>query len=353
MISRCVNVARKYGYLQVLLKVFDEGAELYAKAGLYKEAYEFAYNSKELSDSLFKEAAAAQLNEFQVRNDTREKEHKLSIQETQLKLGHRIQWSLGVTLLLFAVAVFLLVRLTLFHIRRNKELKEVDNIKNKFFSIISHDLKSPIIAQNKMLELLTSNFDAIPDDVKKQQCTTLLNSSKSTLELLNNLLDWSRIQTERMVCEPVCVPIIDVVREALSVFTMQAENKSVSFVVEVPDDAVAECDRNMIRIVFRNLLSNAVKFSYEGGTVKVVACQDEKMWRVSVIDCGTGMSCERLDSLFKLNANKSVAGTGNETGTGLGLIVCKELTELNNGKLLVESEEGKGTTVSFTLNMAI
>jgi signal transduction histidine kinase len=233
--------------------------------------------------------------------------------------------------------------------RRNHELREMNDVKDKFFSVISHDLKNPVLAQKNALAAIVDNYGALTSDDIYQVCIELLDSSKSLIDLLYNLLNWSRLQTGRITFTSITFPLIDVVRDVQELSAMQLAGKSLTLLINVPLDATVTADRNMIDTLLRNLVGNAIKFSYSGGTIEINARKNGQAWTVSVTDHGTGMSPAVQASLFSLATQKSAPGTCGETGSGLGLVVCREIMELHGGAISVQSVEKKGSTFSFTL----
>ncbi|MDD4142478.1 MAG: tetratricopeptide repeat-containing sensor histidine kinase [Bacteroidales bacterium] len=348
-INRGIELSQEAGYRQVLLAAYKASININIQAGNYRAASLYGEKALALSDSIFQEESLSQINEFQVKYDTQEKEHKIQLQETELAFNKRILIYLILTLVLFGISIALLVRLIIIQKRRNKELVEINQIKNKFFSIISHDLKNPAIAQKKNLQLLLDNFPDLPDNIRQEQLSLILDSSKQIVELLYNLLDWSRIEVGNIPYHPVNFPLIDAVREAVSVLKIQALDKSITISIEIPEKASAYGDRNMVVTVIRNIISNALKYSYKDSIIHITAQEYNGSCKISVIDTGIGMSQETVDSLFNLSDKKSALGTCGEAGNGLGMIICKEMIEKNGGKVFIESSEGNGSTISFTI----
>jgi signal transduction histidine kinase len=179
--------------------------------------------------------------------------------------------------------------------------------------------------------------------------TELLKSADGQVELLYNLLGWAQLQTRRVVCKPdvfnLCPVVVGNIRKLM---TPLLNEKKLAIKFDLPDEMIVFADHNMLMTVVRNLVSNAIKFSYRGGEIQLQAEDAGNFWLLSVRDFGTGMSPEKRDRLFLLD-NPSVRGTEGEQGSGLGLIVCKEMIEQNGGTLTVESEEGKGSIFRFTV----
>jgi two-component system, sensor histidine kinase and response regulator len=233
--------------------------------------------------------------------------------------------------------------------QRTNELKELNATKDKFFSIIAHDLKNPFNTLIGFSELLLTNLDNY-DKAHISDFVNIINStSKSAYTLLENLLDWSRAQTGRLKMEPTQIHLKDIIEENVSLLHAVSEKKGVSLINSVDKSKTAFADENMIKTVIRNLVSNALKYTPKGGTVQISSAERDGFLETTVSDTGIGISEENLEKLFRIDVNFSLKGTEDETGTGLGLILCKEFVEKNKGKISVKSTPGKGSEFSFLL----
>jgi signal transduction histidine kinase len=230
-----------------------------------------------------------------------------------------------------------------------EKLEDLNATKDKFFSIISHDLKSPFNSILGMSDLLVENAGKL--DVKKLQhyAEVIRDSSERAMELLTNLLDWSRAQTGRMAYNPEKVDFSTIVSETASLLYENARQKSVSLVNNIPAKTFVYGDKVMLGTVLRNLMGNAIKFSYSGGKVTVASTTQNGKTIISVSDEGVGIEPETAQKLFRIDENVTTNGTNNEKGTGLGLILCKELVDKHGGEIWVESTESKGSTFYFTI----
>ncbi len=234
--------------------------------------------------------------------------------------------------------------------KANIQLEHLNATKNKFFSIIAHDLKNPFQAIFGFSELLMRNHDDFEENQKLELLTMIKTSSESAFNLLENLLHWARTQTDTIRYNPAQIKISELIEQNIELTKASAENKSISLVSEIDSNCSVYADNNMINLVIRNLLSNAIKFTKEEGSI-VIKCYDVKPdeLAVSITDTGIGMSKENIDKLFRIDEYFSTTGTSGESGTGLGLIICKEFVEKNKGKISIESEPGIGSTFTFTL----
>ena len=226
----------------------------------------------------------------------------------------------------------------------NEQLKETNATKDKFFSIIAHDLKSPFVGLLGYSELLKNEIDSLPKEKITEYSENLNKNIKNTYNLLENLLNWALFQTGKMSFNPESVDLFLEIKSILELFDANAGSKNITIVNNVKINTYIEADKNMIRTVLYNLISNAIKFTNQKGQVSVKSEKIDDHIEISVSDNGVGIPRENLEKLFKLDSNITTKGTSNEKGTGLGLLLCKEMIEKHNGSISVESEEGKGTT---------
>ncbi|MBN2484772.1 MAG: PAS domain-containing sensor histidine kinase [Bacteroidales bacterium] len=234
--------------------------------------------------------------------------------------------------------------------KANKQLEELNATKNKFFSIIAHDLKNPFQAIFGFSELLMRNFDDFEEKQRIELLSMIKASSESAYNLLENLLQWARTQTERIKYNPTVINVHEMIKQNIVLSKANAENKGITVKTDLLCGGFAWADFNMINLVIRNLLSNAIKFTPNNGTI-TIKCEDSqnKICTIAISDTGIGISEENIKKLFKIDEYFSTSGTAGESGTGLGLIICREFIEKNHGKLNVESKLDIGTTFSFTL----
>ncbi|MBD3410828.1 MAG: PAS domain S-box protein [Ignavibacteriales bacterium] len=229
------------------------------------------------------------------------------------------------------------------------ELTTLNAAKDKFFSIIAHDLKSPFTALLSLAEVLSEDFDEQSSEETKEYFHHFHQAAKAAYELLENLLTWSRSQTGRIEIDKQNVTLNRAARETTTLLSETARAKGIELKARADDSVVALVDPFMVSTVLRNLVSNAIKFTEEGGVVEISARERDGMIETKVRDTGVGIKAEHLDKLFRIESKFSTIGTRDEKGTGLGLILCREFVEKNGGEIGVESEIGVGTTFTFTL----
>jgi len=243
-------------------------------------------------------------------------------------------------------------------LKQKKQLSELIAAKDKFYSIIAHDLRSPFNNILGFAKLLSQKYDTY-DDFKKKNFIEIINKeSQNAFSLLENLLEWARIQIGRMEFHPQQFFLNEIIKEEITFIKEKVSQKKIqlSFVTDKIYPVFA--DKNMISTIFRNLLSNAVKFTPDNGIIKITCSEklvanNKKFIEVIVSDTGVGINPEIIDKLFRIDETISTEGTAGEKGTGLGLILCKEFVEKHEGTIRVESEEGKGSKFIFTLMASI
>ncbi|MCD6565942.1 MAG: PAS domain-containing protein, partial [Bacteroidales bacterium] len=234
-------------------------------------------------------------------------------------------------------------------IEREQQLRELNTTKDKFFSIIGHDLRSPFNSIIGFSELINKEAKGLDISEIENYAGIISSSAGHTLKLLNNLLEWARMQQGRIVFKSGQLVLNELTKEVLELVADSAGKKSISLINSVKPGISVNADKNMLKTILRNLVSNAIKFTHTGGKVEVSAESKEKEIQVSVSDTGVGIKQENIKELFRIDSEFSTQGTNNEKGTGLGLILCKEFVEKHGGKIGVESKEEKGSTFNFSL----
>ncbi len=229
---------------------------------------------------------------------------------------------------------------------KNQNLRTLNMTKDKFFSIIAHDLKNPINAILGFSELLTLKYDVISDEKRKQFIEVIFDSVRNIYKLLENLLQWSRSQTDNMLFKPEKFKLGDLVNNNLELSSNQINEKNLKIVKNISDGVEIFADKNMINTVIRNLITNAVKFTENGDiTINIKQIDDSACFEIT--DTGVGIPEDKINKVFEIDNSKSTEGTKGESGTGLGLIICKEFIEKNGGEIFAKSKENKGSTFGF------
>jgi ligand-binding sensor domain-containing protein/signal transduction histidine kinase len=222
--------------------------------------------------------------------------------------------------------------------------------KDKFFSIIAHDLRSPFMALLGFSNHMVEEINFLSKDDIKNIAGNILKSTKVTFELLENLLQWARIKTGRITFEPELVNLKITLDQTAELFRNNAANKKIILAIDdVDGNPNIFTDLNMFQTILRNLIANSIKFTKEGGRINISAKEEKDFVTITVSDTGVGMNQDKINRLFQIGQDTSTLGTQNEKGSGLGLILCKEFIDLNNGSISVKSKLGEGTKFSFTL----
>ena len=233
------------------------------------------------------------------------------------------------------------------------ELAELNASKDKFFSIISHDLRSPFNALLGFTQILSENLEQYSLEETRQKVEKIRTSAERLFALLENLLTWSRIQRGAIEYSPEAIDLWELAEDNVDLFLPNAEHKQINLRHHIPQGTMIYADYSMINTVIRNLTSNALKFTSAGDHVEILSRpQDERWIEIAVSDTGKGIPPDVLPKLLRIDAHHTTEGTGGEKGTGLGLILCRELVEKNGGKIWIESELGKGSTFCFTVPKA-
>ncbi len=230
-----------------------------------------------------------------------------------------------------------------------KKLMELNASKDKLFSIIAHDLKGPFQPLLGMSEILANEQYTLNEKEKIRFVKEIHGLLKNQFKLVDNILEWARIQTGRQQFDPVKINLSEKVNEVTSILNANAVNKNITISNEVGNGVFVFADAYMLQSILQNLISNAIKFTNTNGTVSISSSDSNDIYEIIVADNGIGISDKEMEKIFKIDTQHSTLGTANEKGTGLGLIICKEMVEKNNGKIWAESKIGTGSRFIFTL----
>jgi signal transduction histidine kinase len=368
LIEKSLVTAKKNNAQKMTIDCFQKLSYLAEKRGDYEKGLEYHKNYKQLEDSLYSEEMLSKLFQDQLRFQTELKDSEIAAlnktkveQANTLKRQELMRNVLVVLMALTVILLFTVYRSSRRRIRINKlliehqqeikkrsqELEQLNQVKDKFLSILSHDLRSPISALSAILNLAEQK-NITPEEFR-QLTGDLRKQFDNARTLISNLLDWALLQMDKLKIQPVKVELATIVEENIKmVEAMQL--KQINFINEVPSGIYGWADLNMLNLILRNLILNAIKFSEIGGKVEIT-CKDfdKHFFVIAVKDQGVGISKDVQKLLFDKSAGYSSRGTANEKGTGLGLILCKEFVEKNGGKIWFESEEWKGSTFYFTI----
>lgn len=345
-------------------------SQLAEQEGNPAEALRYFKSYHSVRDSLFSQDMEQQLFRDQLQFETEGKDKEIAQlnilkaeREDEIRRQELIQNILVVAIALTGILMFTIYRSGQRRIRINKllmehqeeikkrsvELEQLNQVKDKFFSIISHDLRSPINALAAILTLLDNN------QIKPEEFARLTKELKvqfnHTRSLINNLLDWALLQMEKLKIIPEKIDLRVVAQTNFSLLS-SLHTKDIRMENNIREGTMGWADLNMINLVFRNLILNAIKFTDAGGVINISTQDLGSFYEIAIADNGVGIKPEVQKLLFEKTTGYSTRGTANEKGTGLGLILCKEFVEKNGGTIRLESEEGKGSTFYFTVQKA-
>jgi len=324
------------------MKMYEHIFQMNAALDMFQEMYDSHIQYQRYSDLFQKQKSEEILMDMQTKYQTAQKERIIERNKYQIVI-----LLLAIAFLVFVVS--LVARLLGITRKRNTELTESNQTKDKFLTIISHDLKNPALAQKNALKALVDMGGALDSATMSMYHKELYKASESHVNLILNMLDWARVQAGRITFSPTRVLLSDIVSDQIQTVNPSAKEKNISLSSTVSNEIFVNVDRNMISTVVRNLLTNAIKFTPDGGRIDVSAKDMGDKISCSVKDSGVGMTKEQIDGLFDIIKPKSTSGTKGETGTGLGFTVCREFVERNGGTMTVESVKGEGSTFTFTL----
>jgi signal transduction histidine kinase len=353
-----------------LQRGYEYMSACYEAAGDFKKALEYKDHSFAVQDMIQGDLNDRQLMKSQSRYDIGKKQSQIDkLQEEQVQREHEfeLQKRFRNFLIVLVVLSLVIVALIFYFYRmqqrsnrvlqqaheqlneRNLQLQELNATKDKFFSIISHDLKGPLNSLTSFSSLLINHTESLSREEIQMFAKDFDKSIKNLFALLENLLEWARSQTGNIEFTPEQFSLKDALSENAALLTTQAEAKNIQITYDSDENIVVNAHRNSVSTVIRNLISNAIKFTPEGGLVTLKLMRSGSDVMVSVSDTGVGMSQEVVDKLFRIDAKISTKGTANEKGTGLGLILCKEFIEKNGGRIWVKSSDGNGSVFYFLL----
>ena len=327
-------------------------ASAYAKINNYKAAYEYHVEFKTYSDSLFNQDTETRINYTLLKQKELENERLTqtnALKEYQLKTKNQ-------QTIILIVGILLLFIFAILQYNNSKKLKELNQrlettnaSKDKFFSIIAHDLKSPLNSILGFFNLLKARITQLSEEELQEFIDMMLATTNNTYKLLENLLEWSRLQAGDISFKPEQIELNNILAENVELMSKVAEKKEIELKLYNSQLVHAYADKNMLSTVLRNLISNAIKFTKTGGHVSIDYQLQNGMAYVSIKDTGIGIPKEILHKLFVISEKHSTQGTDKEKGTGLGLSLSKEFIEQQGGEISVESTLGKGSTFTFTL----
>ena len=375
-----LNIAKEYNALEIQKDAYKMLFAASDSLKNYENAYRFHKLYMMTNDSIYNESSSKKINELLTKYDSerKERENELLKKENAIKMLELEKqttlrnYLLAVTILVLMLVVFAFYRLNMRRkahriltmkndlIRKQKnelsvalqKLNELNATKDKFFSIIGHDLRTPFQAIIGFSELLKNEKSEFYTEKMRTIVTRIHNAGKSASDLLTNLLMWSRSQTGTIDYKPEIFLLKAIFDSEIDVLIISASKKGISISINSPGEIKVYADKNMVGTVIRNLISNAIKFTPENGNIQIYCQSKGEFIETTVSDSGVGIDNNLLNKIFDIDFKTSTPGTNNESGTGLGLILCKEFIEKNNGNIFVQSVPGEGSRFIFTLPSA-
>ena len=396
--QKAIAFARQSKARDQIMITWQNMSDMYSNQGEYKESLKYFKLYKEMSDSIYSEKKMKNISNLQIRYETEAKGKEIELLRKDAELNRlRISQQKSFRNLLMVLLLVVLMITTIIYGRLNikrqankllaekndeienkkaelhtmmehlqqsnkkleeqkaeiekqvETIREVNSTKDRFFSIIAHDLKSPFNSILGFSSLLVEQIQENNHEGIEEYAIILQNSSQRVYDLLTNLLEWARSQTGRMEFNPERTEIVALIDNVIELSKDAAQQKSITISKDMLPNAFVLVDKYMISTVLRNLFMNAIKFTKPGGKIVISAQQKKNQLEISVSDNGVGIDKDAIDKLFRIDESYSTAGTQNEKGTGLGLILCRDFVERHRGQIGVESVLGKGSKFFFNL----
>ena len=376
-LTKALTIAKEIGSKHLIKDCYIAFSELYFAKGNYKKAYKYHKIYSDINDSIFTEELGKNIAELEVKFETVKKEKEIEIlrneKEIDVLKSKKNETQRNFLIIVLLLVLFLIIILYSRYLLKQKtnkiledanqqlniainkiskseeDFKELNATKDKFFSIVAHDLKAPFNSLLGFSEILVKKAEQYDKEKIKQYSIIINTSAHDLFNLAENLLHWARCQSGNVQYNPKKVDLKKLVINIIYTLEISAKKKNITVYLEIPKNTYVYADANIISTVLRNLLSNALKFTEKGGKVSITCVEKDNSVEVSVVDTGIGISEENIKKLFILENQYTTRGTFDEKGTGLGLIICKEFIERSGGKIWVESESGKGSNFRFTL----
>lgn len=369
--EKALSVSKSFEFSDQNAQIFKDLSEIYHTQNNFHKAYETLLSSRQISDSLDLNKARKDLTNYELRKELESSRIRITLEQESAKQKLEFNASRYKLLLLGMVITIIMVLLVMgtfiraYFIKKKshkiledqntvielqkEDLRKLNATKDKFFSLIAHDLKNPFNIMIGYTDLLLHD-DEYKDYDKVYEILSILNKTAIVSHLfLENLLDWARSQSGHLKVEASKFNLNDLIQYNIDFFTENAALKGIKLQAELREDLELSADRKMIDTVLRNIISNAIKFTNIGGKVKITNFSENDSACISITDNGIGISHDNIDKLFVLDDHFQVDGTADEKGTGLGLILCKEFIDKNGGSISVESQVGKGSTFTICL----
>jgi signal transduction histidine kinase/uncharacterized protein HemY len=355
-LEKGLKVMEKIDYKIHIQNALEYLAEGYAKKKNFEKSYAFQKRYSAIHDSIYTEESNRKIAEMQTLYETEKKDKQIAVQELTIKNQRNRQYFLLALAVLLLILGVMLWRRYQFRLKinrildeKNQELIKLNAIKDKLFAIIAHDLKNPLSAFRSITQSLSENVLAISKEEIDYFLKQLNHSASHLFDLLQNLLSWAISQVGKLPFLPEKIHLKSIIQENIELLKANAQEKQITIIEDIETDTTVEVDKQMLRTIIRNLLSNAIKFTTENGKIHIYGKMIHNLLEISIEDNGIGIAEEDALKLFKIEEDVSQIGNSGEKGTGLGLLLCKELVEKNQGEIGVSSELNKGSRFYFTI----
>ncbi|MGQ8336592.1 tetratricopeptide repeat protein [Sunxiuqinia sp. A32] len=366
----CIEIGKNTGIKELLQRSYLVKSKVFEKSNQFELALNAYRNYAQLSDTLYEEKHRTELAQLRAELDVNEKESEIELlqKDNEIKDLQITRQKSQTRFLIIGLGLLVVVfMLTLIYSKTRKkanellqlmnkqiydqheELKRVNDTKDKFMSIIGHDLRNPIGAFKDVVSQLADYPEMFSDELRTQILNELRVEAESTYFLLDNLLSWAKSQKSSIKFEPDKVDLKSSINNNILLNSRFSEGKKIHLDADIQEGHYVYADQNMVNLILRNLISNAIKFTPEDGKIKVTTFENGEFVKVSIQDTGVGIPKKDLPRLFEEDNHITTYGTNHEKGSGLGLLLCKEFVDKNGGKIWVDSKVGEGTTFSFTL----
>lgn len=361
-IRQALKISKAHGYETELASGLLITSDVFNKMKIFDSAFFYLEQHRLLRNEIFnseKNKISAEL-EAQYKTELKEQQIKDLQQENTIKdlrATTARQWQIGLVVMIVLISVVLGVLYNRYQLKqrtaktldeKNAELQKLNSFKDKMFAVISHDLRNPVDAFSTLMESLTQNLHHASPEELKEFLESMLTSARDLKGLLNNLLEWSMVQIGKLPFDPKPFAVSQAMHESIGHVQAMADVHNINIIIN-QSEATAQADKNMVVIIIRNLLTNAIKFSAPGKTIRISATSKNGMVVLAVRDEGMGMTAEEVSKLFQNTDDARGIGNSSAKGAGIGLLLCKELAEKNNGKIYAESTPGLGSTFYLEL----
>jgi len=342
-----LRIAKENRYNQFYLDCV-QGAYLATKTSHPERSIVYLEESIKMRDSIYNEDQQALIRDYQVKYQMAEKEHELEFQAEKNRQNRRLLLLALVAMMLLLILVVMLARYAIQRKRHNEMLTRLNHTKDQLFSVVSHDIKTPVAAQERSLDLICEHIDDIPQNYLKEYLVALKSSTKELKAKIINVINWVKGMIGNTESQTETFNLSEMADKVIHSQAFEIGQKSLNVTNEISKDLTGNDDSQIVEMVLQNVLSNAVKYSFANGDIKFEAEDGGERYLIKVIDHGQGISKEKLDKLMNVMTSSTV-GTGGEMGTGLGLFVSQQVIKRNGGNITIDSEEGKGTTVTISV----